>query len=240
MKTRRLLLGTVVLAALATVGTSGTSNDAKKGNTIGHQLDGQNVLVLDNHVEDGNVHIAPAEGTTTLLSDQAYVGKAKIGDAVNMVEEILAAGLLNEEEARRTMDQLTSVARGIAVDRIPDELLAAGADPNKVPLDLIPVPLDLDFLIKLAAEGDGYLIVESLLAVEEADQQWLAGAHSQAVGTYEYACSVLLVPTDCSDDTASEGSITVSPMLAPTSHRDSLLVHDPDTMGGTTAAAKKR
>ena len=32
-------------------GPLGTSDTAKKGNTIGHQLDGQNVLFLDSHVE---------------------------------------------------------------------------------------------------------------------------------------------------------------------------------------------
>ncbi len=32
-------------------GTAGTSEQAKFGNTIGHQLDGQNVLFLDSHVE---------------------------------------------------------------------------------------------------------------------------------------------------------------------------------------------
>jgi prepilin-type N-terminal cleavage/methylation domain-containing protein len=48
-----------------------------------------------------------------------------------------------------------------------------------------------------------------------------------------------------SDDQTGKGSIkglmpTPAPALAPTNRKDSLLVHDPDTMGGTQAAAKKR
>jgi len=59
-------------------GTAGTSDQAKQGNTIGHQLDGQNVLFLDSHVEFAKRSYCSIEDDNIYTTSRDTAGKGDI------------------------------------------------------------------------------------------------------------------------------------------------------------------
>jgi hypothetical protein len=59
-------------------GAIGTSDTAKKGNTIGHQMDGQNVLFLDSHVEFAKRSYCSIEDDNIYTLSDDTTGKGSI------------------------------------------------------------------------------------------------------------------------------------------------------------------
>ncbi|RPJ27987.1 MAG: type II secretion system protein [Planctomycetaceae bacterium] len=80
-------------------GTAGTSDEAKRGNTVGHQLDGQNVLFLDSHVEfakrsycsveDDNIYTKSTDTTGRGSIMGAFPGAASGLEPTNRKDSLL-------------------------------------------------------------------------------------------------------------------------------------------------------
>ncbi|MBN1508251.1 MAG: hypothetical protein JW955_15495, partial [Sedimentisphaerales bacterium] len=71
-------------------GALGTSDTAKKGNTIGHQLDGQNVLFLDSHVEFAKRSYCSIEDDNIYTVSNDTTGKGSIKGLQPTVSPTLA------------------------------------------------------------------------------------------------------------------------------------------------------
>jgi prepilin-type N-terminal cleavage/methylation domain-containing protein len=92
--------------------TPGTSEQAKNGNAIAHQLDGQNVLFLDSHVEFAKRSYCSIEDDNIYTVSDDTAGKGSIRGAMPVVSSSLAPANRKDSLLVHDQENVTSPSTG--------------------------------------------------------------------------------------------------------------------------------